>query len=197
MLLRDVPFGYRVLLLAFVFGVLAGYDVARHGRDATRWREYLILFAGAGLGSLVGVLNDLATSRISPEYFAVGKGIAPGPEFTRRVLSLGTHAGFVAGALAAACLLMANNPSRRAPSLPQLPNRRLLRSIPWPLLGACGSGYTVGAALWLGAASAIASRVRIPVDDSVATQFNRRPGNPPGSLRGTRRGHDHRRTPNS
>src|SRR5690348_15965386 len=59
-----------------IFRAFAVADLARIGRRATRWREYLFLIAGVAAVCIYGAINDLITSRLSWEYFYYGKGLA-------------------------------------------------------------------------------------------------------------------------
>jgi hypothetical protein len=104
----DSPFPLRMVVLVVVLGVVALLDLKRHGRAATKWREYAILLTAAGAAAVLGALNDLFTCTLSPEYFVAGKGLDQGPGLAWRAAALGAQAGFVAGAVAAALLLWAN-----------------------------------------------------------------------------------------
>jgi hypothetical protein len=163
-----IPFVYRALVLLVVLFVLGTLDFLRHGRKATRWREYLFLVAWATIGAVVGISTDAVTSRLSPEYFTVGKGVQGGEGFDSRALLLGAHAGFLAGAVAAICCLVANNPRS---GLPVLPYRTLSRLALISLaLTVCG-GLVVGIPLAFGVASALVPWVELPVTTDRAAAF--------------------------
>lgn len=71
-------FGARVTCLLVLMALVILVDLARNHSNATRHREYgFILLAGV-VAALVGFVNDLITSSISPEFFVYGKGLAAG-----------------------------------------------------------------------------------------------------------------------
>ena len=142
----DIPFVQRLLLLVLLASVVVAWDLRRRGREARRWTEYLFLLGSGGAGAVFGVLNDLVTSHVSPEYFTLGKGIAAGEGFVGRVVQLGAEAGFVAAVVAAGLYLLANNPRRGRPSLPY---RRLVRLSLRTLAVAAMSGAALGAVVFL------------------------------------------------
>jgi hypothetical protein len=113
----EIPYVYRVLTLVVLMALLAVWDYRRRAASI-KWREYLFVLAGGLLGGLMGLLNDLITSSISPEYFRLGKGLAGGPDLHTRAALLGLQAGFSAGAIAAAIFLYAatRGRARLAPS---------------------------------------------------------------------------------
>ncbi|HWE03769.1 MAG TPA: hypothetical protein VG326_15300 [Tepidisphaeraceae bacterium] len=57
----------RISVGSLIFLVLALMDLRRHGRHATRWREYFFLIEVVAVAMLYGAVNDLLTSRISWE----------------------------------------------------------------------------------------------------------------------------------
>ncbi len=95
-----------VALLAFAL-VVSALDFARAGRRATRWREYALLFLAAAMGAACGALTDAVTSRVSPPYFEIAKGIVPGAGFHARAVALGAQAGAGYGALLGGVLMFA------------------------------------------------------------------------------------------
>lgn len=64
----------RLVLAIGVFVLLAGIDLAIHRRQATRWREYLILATAVLAAMAYGVANDQITLTLSPHYFYYHKG---------------------------------------------------------------------------------------------------------------------------
>ncbi len=148
----NVPFPARVLLLIVVLAVFAGIDRWRKGAEATRWREYALLLAAAFLGGTFAALNDQLSLWLSPEFFELGKGIERDESFRYNVTEMGFHAGFLAGAIAAGVLLIANNPK---PERPGLTLRRLLPSVPIVLVPAVLGG-AAGAFLWPGLVQVLA-----------------------------------------
>jgi hypothetical protein len=130
----------RIALGVLIFTALALVDYARHRERATRWREYSVLLLAVAGAILYGVVNDQITSAVSWEYFYYGKGLEEqlGPATPPATLALhlaaavvGIKATWSAGLLIGVALLLANNPSR---ALPRLPNWRLLRLLPMILL---------------------------------------------------------------
>lgn len=75
---------------------VAALDLYRKGREATKFREYgFVLLAGA-IGAAAGLVNDLITSSISPDYFILGKGLEDGPGFRMQVAIFGLIVGLAA-----------------------------------------------------------------------------------------------------
>ncbi len=163
-----IPFVYRLLILLVVLFVLGAFDFLRNGKKATRWREYVFLVVCATLGAIIGMSTDAVTPRISPEYFTIGKGVQDGDGFASRVLLLGAHAGFLAGAVAAMCCLVANNPCK---GLPAIPYQMLSRLAFIPLASAAIGGLVAGTSLSLGAAGSVAPLIEVPVGRDQANAF--------------------------
>lgn len=141
----------RIAIGSLIFLALAITDWRRHGRRATRWREYLFLIAVVAVAMLYGAANDLITSRISWEYFYYGKDLAPslGPATPpdRIALALaaalvGIKATWYVGLVMGVAMLFANNPK---PGLPQCPYSRLLRLMPLILLCCLACSIPLGA----------------------------------------------------
>lgn len=137
MSLPDVPFALRLALLLGLMVIGAVIDRAVHGADARRWREYAFLLAAGAVGAVFALACDQVTSRLSPEYFVIGKGLDPGAGFARAVVELSLQAGLVAGLVLGGVLLLANQPR---PDRPALPLPRLLLRAGWPLAGATLAG---------------------------------------------------------
>jgi len=91
-------------LLAFAL-VVSSIDLARHGRRATRWREYALLFLATAAGALCGAAVNAVTSAVSPDYFVIAKGIRAGEGFRLRAVALGAQAGTGYGALLGGVLM--------------------------------------------------------------------------------------------
>lgn len=126
----------RVAIGALIFAGLALWDVWRHGRQATRWREYTFLIVVSLAAMAYGAVNDLVASSIFWEYFYYGKGIGSQmggsvpPELGRlrwEACKVGLKATWSAGLIIAVALLLANNPRR---GRRQLSYRQLLRFLP-------------------------------------------------------------------
>ena len=125
-------FGFFLLLLSLI----ALYDLFRNRSRARKWREYSFLLLGGACGALFGAINDLAiTSRISPDYFVLGKAIPGGEGFRERVLLLGLQAGLGPGIIGGAFYLYMNTRKREVPSIP-FP--ALIVHLGKPLVGAAG-----------------------------------------------------------
>ena len=104
----SLSFEQRLGLLVLFFAVASLVELVVRGQAASRWREYLFVLACGTVGALFGVANDLVTSRISPEYFILGKGVPEGPGFLEGVIRVGIEAGFSGGAIAGCVLLYAS-----------------------------------------------------------------------------------------
>ncbi len=157
----DAGLAARIAIGAGVFAAMAAYDYAHNRERATRWREYAVLLVAVIVAMIYGVLNDQLTSAISWEYFYYGKGLADqlGPQTPPDALRLhlaaavvGIKATWSAGLIIGVAMLLANNPSR---TLPRLPNTSLLRLVPFiVIITACCaalgglSGYTGLPAHW-------------------------------------------------
>jgi hypothetical protein len=148
----------RIAIGAAIFAGLAGIDLWRNERRATRWREYLFLLVAVALAMAYGLANDFLASGISWEYFYYGKGLDQqlGPHVPPDVGALrwaacrvGLKATWSSGLIAVVVLLIANNPR---PRQPQLPYRTLLGLLPVVFLGVAliaGVGAWAGSRGWL------------------------------------------------
>jgi hypothetical protein len=135
--------GWRIGILVALLVAVALQDLMRHGIPSKRWRDYSCLLLGGAMGAIFGVTNDtLVSAQISPEYFAIGKGIPAGPGFGGRVALLGLLAGFGPGAVCMCVFLYAN--SRRS-EVPSLPHRRLLLLAWMPMAAAIAFGTGIPA----------------------------------------------------
>jgi len=128
----------RIAIGVGIFAVLAWVDYARHGRAATRWREYAFLVGTVVVALVYGIVNDLVTSTISWEYFYYGKGLwekigdgmtPVGGRLQWEAVKIGMKATWTAGLLVGAVVLIANNLSQRKPGLRQLTYRELWRGL--------------------------------------------------------------------
>lgn len=153
----------RIGIGAAIFATLALIDLARNGRRATRWREYLFLLTACAMAMAYGVVNDRIASGISWEYFYFGKGldqqlglhVPPDPAAVHwAACKVGLKATWSVGLLIGVALLLANNPK---PGVRQLPYRSLMKFLLIALFVA-GCFAAIGAALgsrgWLGWTSA-------------------------------------------
>jgi len=145
----------RIAAGVTIFAALAVVDLRRNGRDATRWREYGVLLAAVVAALVYGAVNDQVTVTISPEYFLYGKELAktvgdpPSSALALRwgAAKVGFMATWSAGLAFGVVLLIANNPRR---GLPRLPNRRLVGLLPMILLSAAAFGVAGGAVGYAG-----------------------------------------------
>jgi hypothetical protein len=133
----DAGLAARVAVGVAVLAALAAWDLHRHGRRATRWREYLFLVACVAVALVYGALNDQVTTTVSWEYFAYGKGVAealpPGEPpnsaaFRWEAAKVGMRATWSAGLIVGVALLIANNPRRDG--RPRLSYARLFGCLP-------------------------------------------------------------------
>lgn len=131
LLKSDAGLLVRVAAGVSIFLLLAIMDFRRHGRSATRWREYLFLLIAALAAMLYGLLSDFLAASISWEYFYYGKGLEAqlGPHvppdanaLALEACKVGLKASWSVGLIAAVALLLANNPR---PSRKRLPFQRL------------------------------------------------------------------------
>lgn len=137
------PFGARVAaVLGFLLAASAVERLVR-GPGAVRFGESVFLVTCGAAGAVFGVLVDLCTVSLSPDYFAVGKGLGVDPGLPGRALLLGLHAGTAAGVLAGCVLLAANGVGRRAP---RRAAQELYARLP-PLVACAVAGGVTGACL--------------------------------------------------
>jgi hypothetical protein len=132
-MLERFPFWDRAACLAGLMIIGAAVDLWRHGRAATRHKEYAFICLTGLIGCLAGTINDLITSSISPDYFTAGKSLPPGEGFKRQVAMFGLQEGLSAGVIAGAVCLYV---SRRKSKLPPLAFGSLLGLLWMPM--ACG-----------------------------------------------------------
>jgi len=163
----------RIAIGAAIFAVLATVDLVRHGKKATRWREYLFLIAGVVLACGYGIINDQITSRISWEYFYYGKGlddvlgsrIPPDSKaLAWAVVKVAIEATWTAGLIVSVALLIANNPR---PNRPRLPYRRLLEQLLFVALVAVTCSIILGVIGYLGGLTWISSDFRWLVHENL------------------------------
>jgi hypothetical protein len=115
-MMERFPFSYRAGLLAVLMGIGAVLDLWRHGRAATRYKEYAFIWLTGFLGCLAGGITDLLTSSISPYYFMLGKGLLGGEGFNLRVAMFGVREGMSAGVIAGAiCVYVSRRKSKYPP----------------------------------------------------------------------------------
>lgn len=140
--------GVGVALLAGLLVV----DLIRKGRQSQRLREYAVLLAATAGAMAFGVVNDMVTVTISPEYFLAHEGLSWDWPGDVRLLAAGValKASWTAGLAVGVAMLLANNPSRR---LGRLPTRRLYGRLLYPLAAAAALATACGAAGYLAARS--------------------------------------------
>ena len=139
-MLDRFPFSYRVgLLLALTMaGALA--DLWRNGSNATRHKEYGFIWFTGIVGAIIGTVNDLITSSLSPEFFTLGKGLAGGDGLRAHAARFGLEHGLSAGVIAGAICLYA---ARRKSAAPPLPYARVLALLWMPVAGAMAGAILV------------------------------------------------------
>ena len=151
--LTDAGLALRVGIGVAIFVVLAVVDLARKGRQATRWKEYLFLFTATAVVMLYGLANDMVTVTISPQYFLEHEGLPLDTLGARSIAALvALRATWTAGLILGVALLLANNPSER---LPRLPHRRMYPKLLYPALPAAMLAFLLGLASWGGCFDAI------------------------------------------
>src|SRR5579859_2600442 len=116
---QEVSFWTRGLGVTSVLALVAAVERVVVGGRARRWKEYGAWLVMGALGAAFGACNDLVTSRVSPHYFELGKGLsnADHQQFLRDVADLGARAGCSAGVLLGGVLLFANTAPESLPSL--------------------------------------------------------------------------------
>jgi hypothetical protein len=115
-MLARFPFWYRAAFLAGLMAMAAALDLCRHGRAATRHKEYGFIWLTGLIGCLAGGTTDLITSSISPAYFILGKELAGGAGFELRAAMFGIQEGLSAGVIAGAvCVYVSRRKSKFAP----------------------------------------------------------------------------------
>lgn len=127
---------YGAISIGLIFVTLLLLDFRKPIEKRNRPQEYSFLVIAGILASCFGVAIDSVTSRISPEYFIYGKGIAPNEFFQQSVAWVGIKAGFFAGVGAAGLLLVLNPLPRKA--------LKLVRFFPRVLFAAVGLGLVFG-----------------------------------------------------
>jgi hypothetical protein len=105
-------FANRVFLLLGLMAVVVLVDFKRHGRSASKHREYRFILIAGFIGGLAGLGNDMITSSISPEYFVFGKGLEPGKDLRWRAGIFGVKEGLSAGIIGGAICLFATAQER-------------------------------------------------------------------------------------
>ena len=134
------PFSYRILLLLGLMLVVSLVDFYRKGPQATKLREYGFVVITGAIGAAVGLVNDLITSFISPEYFILGKGLEEDPDFRVQAGLFGLQVGCSAGVIGGAICLYA---SRRKSAYPPIKYSRLLQMLWMPVAGAILGGIAL------------------------------------------------------
>ena len=133
---------HRIALLACLMAVVAGIDRILKGRDATRWREYLLLLTGGGAGALFGALHDQITVSISTEYYRLGKEVVH-PNLRWGVLVLGAQTGFAAGVVLLGGYLLAARERTTLRLIVKFASVVILGALPAAVLGALFGGRVI------------------------------------------------------
>jgi hypothetical protein len=115
-MLDGIPFWARAAFLAGLMTLAGALDWFRHGRAATRPREYAFIWFTGLIGCLIGGATDLITSSLSSEYFVLGKGLAAGEGLAWRATLFGFQEGLSAGVIAGAiCVYVSRRKSKSPP----------------------------------------------------------------------------------
>ncbi len=133
-------FANRLILLLGLMAVVSIVDFKRHGRSASKHREYGFILIAGFIGGLAGLGNDMITSAISPEYFVFGKGLEPGEDLRWRAGIFGVKEGLSAGIIGGAICLFATA-QERGFSMQRM--RCLLGKLWMPLAGAASFAVTL------------------------------------------------------
>jgi hypothetical protein len=123
-------FSYRIVLLLGLMLVVAVVDFYRKGPHATKFREYGFIVIAGVVGAVIGSVNDLITSSISPDYFILGKGFEESPDLRVQAALYGLKVGFSGAVIGSAICLFA---SRRKSAYPPVQCSRLLRMLWMPV----------------------------------------------------------------
>lgn len=108
----DLPFPQRLLVLASALVLVSLIELAIRGRSAVRWRYSIFVALSGTLGATHGAAHDAVTSMISPEYFAVLKGLG-WDDLRVKAIILGAQAGCSFGVIVAALVAYLNERLRR------------------------------------------------------------------------------------
>lgn len=108
----DLPFPQRLLVLASALVLVSLIELAIKGRSAVRWRYSIFVVLSGTLGAAHGAAHDAVTSMISPEYFAVLKGLG-WDDVRVKAITLGAQAGCSFGVIVAALVAYLNERMRR------------------------------------------------------------------------------------
>lgn len=125
----DPTFVYRLAFGLAVLGVLGIRDLVRNPDNPKRLKEYAFLFGVTLVVMGYGLAHDAVTFAISPRYYREEKLLAV-VDFFPDVAVLALQASWTAGLGVGLAILVANNPSKRAP---QLPYKRLAWFLLLPL----------------------------------------------------------------
>jgi ABC-type cobalt transport system substrate-binding protein len=134
------PFSYRIALLLGLMLVVSLVDYHRNGARAVKFREYGFVIIAGVVGAMVGFVNDLITSSISPDYFILGKGLEESPDLQVQSGLFGLQVGFSAGVIGGAVCLYA---SRRKSAHPPAKFSSLFRLLWMPVAGAILGGIAL------------------------------------------------------
>ncbi|HET6429345.1 MAG TPA: hypothetical protein VFJ30_13095 [Phycisphaerae bacterium] len=157
----DGGLAVRIAIGGAILAALAVADLRRNRRRATRWKEYAFLLAGTAAAMAYALANDMVTVTISPLYFQVHEGLEAMPDSIRAVAAgVALKGAWSAGLILSVAMLIANNPRKGSPRLPQ---RRMYVKFAWPLAGAVAMSAALGVmaqAGWLGGAGVADGQLR-------------------------------------
>jgi len=99
--MQDIPYWARALALVVLLVIVAAVDMWYRRGKSTRWKEYSFILAAGLAAGVFGMVTDLITSSISPDYFIFGKQL-PAEKIRLSAMLLGLQAGSSAGVIAGA-----------------------------------------------------------------------------------------------
>ena len=99
---------WRLGILVLCIAAMVTYDLIRK-KDLTRLKEYSVIILASLLTGVFGIIMDMITSEISPEYFLYGKGI----HAKHDIIIMGCFAGISAGFVLTAILVFINRKNSR------------------------------------------------------------------------------------
>jgi len=163
----------RILIGVGIFALLGGVDYYRHGKSATRWKEYLFLLVAVLVAMLYGIANNMLTTSISWEYFYYGKKLQStlGNQIPPDMAALRWEAGkigmmatWTVGLLLGAAVLIVNNPRK---NIPQLPYRNLYSLLLLPIIGAVFFGAIFGLLGYFGWLNSFAADIQLLWENNI------------------------------
>ncbi len=136
------------VLAVLVLAAVAAVDIARRGREATRWKEYLFLLAATAAAVAFAIIHDMVTASVSPLYFESHENLSqPDPHVHLLAVGVAARGSWWVGLVLGMLLLMMNNPRK---GLPRLPWRRMYAKLLYPMVFAALGSSVLGLLSWAG-----------------------------------------------